>query len=171
VKKLLNKRHPARQGSRLSAAQLAVGELMIRAIRKYSESHWCAGWSGDIEHRLWDEVILRKEDEYELARARLHELAGRAGWRRPRTRSVFAEGLKLLADLFGVWVYYAKKKGETAIPISRWLSMHAKWTKREIENRLSYHRIWELAHFELRYHKKAVPPMPKFELPTVSSRK
>ncbi len=165
VKQLMKEHHPSRR-RKLSPEQRAVGELMVAALREYSESHWCAGWCSGMEHAFWDEVTLRKEDAYERACVRLRKLAGQPGWRRPRQRSLFAEGLRLLVARFGIWAYYDDNTRETILPLSEWLTRHAAYIQQEIEQRMSYEKVWELAHFDIGRRKpRRVPPLPAMKLP------
>lgn len=163
IVKKLSKNKNAVKGKKLTVEQLAVGELMCAAVREYSGSRYCAGWLSNIEHSLWDEVVLREEDAYEQACARLNKLAGRKGWRRPRKRSLFAEGLKLLSEQYGIWFYY-----ERVISVEEWLAKHESQIASEIKERMPYQKVWELAHskpFQRRQRK--VPPMPKIKLPPI----
>ena len=164
----LVKTKPSGRRQTLTREQLAVGELLLAAIGEYSESNWCASWLCDIEHSLWDEVILRPEDPYEKACARLYKLAGKTGWRRPRKRSLFVEGLNLLSEQYGVWVCYETKRGRTILPLAKWLPRHALGQQQELQRRPSYDQVWESAHFEFDPKKrKPVPPLPKLKLPPI----
>lgn len=168
VKKLAHQKRlaPARN---LSKEQRAVGELMCAAVREYSESHYCAGWYSDIEHQLWDEVVLRKEDAYERACVGLRKIAGCDSWRRPRDRSLFAEGLKLLSEKFGIWFFYDSGKGEKTISLEEWLPRHETWVQETIRQRQPYEKIWEYAHWKGLKEPKRIPPMPKIQLPPIQS--
>ena len=166
--KKLSKNKVVATGKTLSAEQLAVSELMCAAVREYSESRYAAGWYSDIEHSLWDEVILRKEDAYERACVRLHKLAKKPCWRRPRKRSLFSEGLKILSERYEIWFFYESRKGERAISVQEWRLKHESWIATQIRKRWSYEKVWELAHHRL-FEKKQpkVPPMPKIKLPPI----
>ena len=167
IMKKLAKEKRGPQGKNLTAQQKAVGELMCAAVREHSESHHCAGWYSDIEHMLWDEVGLRKEDAYERACARLCKLAGSDRWRRPRQRSLFAEGLKLLSERFGIWFFYESGKGERGIPLKDWLPIHAAWIQHGLQQRMAYEKVWEYAHWKGLKEPKRIPPMPKIKLPPI----
>ncbi|HEY9171630.1 MAG TPA: hypothetical protein VI136_05025 [Verrucomicrobiae bacterium] len=170
VKKLAKTRRRP-EATALSKQQTAVGELMCAAVREYSESRYAASWCSGIEHLLWDEVVLRKEDAYERVCARLHKLAGSGCWRRPRQRSLFAEGLKLLSERYGIWFYYERGKGEKAIRLKEWLPLHEAWMQRGIEQRMPYDKVWELANWELGDPRdKPVPPMPRIKLPPIKPK-
>ena len=164
VKKLAKPKRLSKRGN-LSAEQMAVGELMCAAVREYSESCYCAGWYSDIEHELWDEAILRKEDDYERTCVRLRKLAGTGTWRRPRKCSLFAEGLKLLSDRFGIWFVYEDGKGEKAILLKDWLPIHQAWVQNGILKRQPYEKVWEFAHWDALKKPKRIPSMPKIKLP------
>jgi hypothetical protein len=169
VKKLAAKKSRVRASS-LSQEQKAVGELMCAAVREYSELHYCAGWYCDIEHQLWDEVVVRKEAAYERACVRLSKLAGKGCWRRPRSRSLFAEGLKLLSERYGIWFFYETGKGERVISLKEWLPKHEAWIASQIKERMPYQKVWELAHFTpFERKERKVPPMPKIKLPPINA--
>jgi hypothetical protein len=170
VKKLAKSRRSPRK-ERLTRDQSAVGELMCAAVLEYSQSCYCASWNSGVEHELWDEVALRKEDSYERARARLRRLAGCPAWRRPRKRSLFAEGLRLLSDRYGIWVCYADGKGEKAVSIKEWLAIHQAWMEREKQDRAPYEEVWRRAHFRFGETPKPIPPMPKIKLPPMHASK
>ena len=170
VKKLAKPKRLSRVAN-LTAEQIAVGELMCAAVREYSESCYCAGWSSDIEHHLWDEAVLRREDAYERACVRLRKLAGSGSWRRPRQRSLFAEGLKLLSERFGIWFFYEGAKGERAILLKDWLPLHETWGRSEIQQRLPYEKVWEYAHSKGLKKPKSIPQIPKIKLPPIQTRR
>lgn len=53
---------------------------LLRFMEDLSEQHWSAGWVGDLEHLLWDDLTLRQScglQHYEAAQLRW--LAGLAG--------------------------------------------------------------------------------------------
>ena len=168
IVKKLSKNKRIAKGKKLSAEQLAVGELMCAAVSEYSESRYAAGWYSGIEHFLWDETVLRKEDAYERACVRLYKLANKPCWRRPRKRSLFAEGLKLLSERYEIWFFYESGKGERAISVPVWLPKHESWIAAQIKERRPYEKVWGLAHYRL-FEKKQpkVPPMPKIKLPPI----
>ena len=170
IVKRLSRDQPVAKGKRLSAEQLAVGTLMCSAVSEFSENKYAAGWLSNIEHLLWDEVVLRKEDAYERACARLRKLAGSSGWRRPRKRSLFTEGLKLLSERYGVWFFYDDEKGERPISIEEWLPKHQARMARELKERMSYQKVWELANWNLLQDKpRKIPPMPRIKLPPINA--
>jgi hypothetical protein len=170
VKKLAKPKRLSKAAN-LTPEQIAVGELMCAAVREFSESCYCAGWYSDIEHQLWDEAILRKEDAYERACVRLRKLAGSGSWRRPRKRSLFAEGLKLLSERFGIWFFYESRKGEQGIPLKNWLPIHEAWIQSGIQQRPPYEKVWEYAHWKGLKEPKRIPPFPKIKLPPIQTRR
>ena len=148
---------------------MAVTELMCMAVSEYSESHHCAGWYSDIEHILWDETILRREDAYERACVRLCKLAGSGRWRRPRKRSMFAEGLKLLSERFGIWFFY-DTGGEKGLLLKDWLPRHEEWIQSKVRERMPFEKVWESAHWKGFKKPKRIPPMPKIRLPLIQAQ-
>ena len=168
IVKKLSKNKSIAKGKKLSAEYLAVGELMCAAVQEYSESRYAAGWYSNIEHFLWDEVVLRREDAYERTCTRLRQLADSKGWRRPRKRSLFAEGLRLLSEQYGIWFFYESGKGERVVSIEEWLPKHESWVGAGIKERMPYQEVWAMAHFDVFQRKqRKVPPLPKIKLPPI----
>jgi hypothetical protein len=100
----------------------------------------------------------------------LRELAGGKGWRRPRKRSLFAEGLKLLSNQYGIWLYYKSGEGERVISIKEWLPKHESWVAEGIKERIAYEKVWKYANRTIGDPKdKPIPPMPKIKLPSINS--
>jgi hypothetical protein len=151
------------QGRTLSGDQVAIAAVLFEAISNYSEDAYCAGWFMGIEHELWERIVRRVPDGYDLSVKKLYAIAGKeqTDWGKPGEE--FLRGLEILAKQYAVWVFF--DKDQTVIHLTDWEPIHEDWHKCRVKERPSLDEVWRHIHEPFPRLRNtelvSIPPMPK----------